>query len=129
MDVRPTVVLLFAGRLRPQFVLLGGAQPIQPMLEVGNALAVEEGFGRSCLIVPRIVHLIYDINRECLVLLMLHGCLLLLRVAFLFVTVGECLVAFATGELLGCLLVLVRLAGGHLMRTRVLHETTIARCQ
>ena len=86
------------------------------MLEVGNALAVEEGFGRGSLIVPRIVHLIYHINRECLVLLMLHRCLLLLRVAFLFVTVSECLVAsFASDELLGRLLVLVRLASGHLM--------------
>ena len=97
LNVRPAVVLLFAGRLRPQFVLVGGAQPIQTMLEVGNALAVEEGFGRGSLIVPRIMHLIYHINRECLVLLMLHRCLLLLRVAFLFVTISECLVAgFAT---------------------------------
>lgn len=40
LNVRASVILLFAGRLRPQFVLLDRAQAIQPMLKVGDPLAV-----------------------------------------------------------------------------------------
>ena len=70
--VGATIVLLFAGSLGPQFILLGGAQSIQPVLEVRDPLAVQKRLCR-CFVVSCVVHLVYHIVRECLVLLVMRA--------------------------------------------------------
>ena len=70
--VRATIVLLLAGSLRPQFILLGSAQSVQSVLEVRDSLAVQKRL-RCCFIVSCIVHLVYHIIRECLVLLVMRA--------------------------------------------------------
>ena len=57
----PTIVLLFARGLGPDLVLLRGVQAVEPVFEVGNPLAVEEGFCRG-FIIPCIMSLIDDID-------------------------------------------------------------------
>ena len=70
--VGATIVLLFAGSLGPQFILLGGAQSIQPVLEVRDPLAVQKRLCR-CFVVSCVLHLVYHIVRECLVLLVMRA--------------------------------------------------------
>ena len=70
--VGTAIVLLFAGCLGPQFILLGRAQSIQPVFEIGDPLAVQKRLCR-CLVVSCIMHLVYHIVRKCLVLLVMRA--------------------------------------------------------
>ena len=61
LNIRPTVVLLLARRLCPQFVLLDGAQAVKPVLQIWYPLAVQKRLGCG-LIIPRIMHLVYYVD-------------------------------------------------------------------
>ena len=87
LDVGAAVVFLFTGGLGAELVLLDGAEAVESVLEVRDALTVQEAFGRSLVVPGVVVHaLVNHIDRERLVLIVIQldamRCgLLVLRVA------------------------------------------------
>ena len=74
MDVvRTPVVLLFAGGLCSQFVLLNGVEAVEPVLQVGYPLTVQKALGSSLVVSSvQMRTLVNDINRKGLVLIMVQ---------------------------------------------------------